>query len=120
MPSIKYDLTPKTLVYSKDHSKVFSLAALIKEVKASEVHGYQPFPVGVAPVQLQVASSGQLSLTGCPGELMDVQEALNTIPHLKLLWVFTFAAPKLTPRGLALYSEKQLLLKAGEKEQLPV
>jgi hypothetical protein len=120
VPSIKYELTPKTLVYSKDHSKVFSLAALIKEVKASEIHGYQAFPIGVAPVQLQVASSGQLALTGCPGELMDVQEALNTIPHMKLCWVFTFAPPKLTPRGLALYSDKQILLKAGEKEQLPV
>ena len=112
--SVKYELTSKLVVYSKDQSKVIQLGALIKEGKITEVHGYKPFPAGVPPTQFQLAGSGQLWLTGIPEELDLIQAALPTIPHLKLLWVFAASGSKLQPRGLALHSEKQLLLKAGE------
>jgi hypothetical protein len=97
---------------------VMTLAALAKEVKTGEVHGFKPFPVGSPPQQFQLAAAGQLWLSGFPPEIPDVQAALSTIPHLKLLWAFTVAGPKLTPRGLVLYSDKQILLKAGQVEQL--
>jgi hypothetical protein len=112
--SVKYELTSKLMVYSKDQSKVIQLGTLIKEGKITEVHGYKAFPAGVPPTQFQLTSSGQLWLTGVPEELDLIQAALVTVPQLKLLWVFASNGAKLQPRGLALHSEKQILLKAGE------
>ena len=112
--SVKYELTSKLMVYSKDQSKVIQLSALIKEGKITEVHGYKAFPAGVPPTQFQLTGSGQLWLTGVPEELDLTQAALVTVPQLKLLWVFAANGSKLQPRGLALHSEKQMLLKPGE------
>ena len=63
---IFYDMTPRTLIFSKAYSIRMSLGTLIKDYHPTvrEVWGYQPFSPGVPPPVLKRSTKADKYVTG--------------------------------------------------------
>lgn len=60
-----------------------------------------------------------LFLTEYPTALGRLIDAVSSCPSIKLLWSMSTVGKKLVPRGMVLWSEKQLLVNAKEEKFLP-
>ena len=118
---LPYELTPKSVVYSTDLSKVTTLATVIKEkggqrwedllcflpvlkiesygqqgvgflAGATSVYGYESFAADACGSALKQKSGKPVFLTTSEVEIRKCMEACKAAASVHMLWSFTFAA----------------------------
>ena len=116
---MEWDLNMKSDIVAKETMKRHRLDKFLKEVTSNvgEIWKYVPFPAGTLPKMLvkknPQASYFFTSTSSGKENIHKLVEAASTLTSCSLLWMLKEKDGLLQPCGLALVTNKQLVLTGG-------
>ena len=121
-PTLPWEVTPTTVVYSSETKKLLPAKKLIKDhfPEATSFFGYAPWLIREAPSAWKVKQPYQYAPGHDDNELLPVSAAAKTLSDTALAWVVKYDRTKgqLYPSHIGLFNVKQFSLQAGAEMTL--